>query len=107
MFPNNCSLMKIKFVPLKAHCFAFGGFEIQMLSAMQSVNKLGINASPLNPWSRDVDFDILHCWGLEDAHYNTSRPRIIRKYLFSSKIFDSMLILFSIGDQILLVLTER
>ena len=63
--------MKVKVVPLQPHCFAFGGFEIQMLSAMEAVKKLGFDAKPLDPWSRDDDFDILHFWGLEEAHLNT------------------------------------
>ncbi len=64
-------MLTVKYVPLQPHCFAFGGFEIQMISAMEAVRKLGFDASPLDPWSRDDDFDILHCWGLEDSHFNT------------------------------------
>jgi glycosyltransferase involved in cell wall biosynthesis len=61
--------MKVSYLPYQPHCFAFGGFEIQMLGALEAVKKNGVNASALNPWSRSDDFDILHCWGLGLPHY--------------------------------------
>lgn len=60
--------MKIRYLPNQPHCFAFGGFEVQMLSTLKAVQRLGINAEKLDIWNRDSDFDILHVWGLEAAH---------------------------------------
>jgi glycosyltransferase involved in cell wall biosynthesis len=65
--------MKIKFFPLQAHCFAFGGFEIQMLSAFDAILKHApndVNISKIDVWSRSFDFDIAHFWGLEIDNYN-------------------------------------
>ena len=59
--------MKVRVVPLQPHCFAFGGFEIQMISALEAARDAGIDARYLDPWSRDADFDILHVWGLDLA----------------------------------------
>ena len=57
-------MVKVRHLPYQAHCFAFGGFEIQMLSAMDSLRGLPIETSRMDVWSRDSDFDVLHCWGL-------------------------------------------
>lgn len=61
--------MKVKFLPYQPHCFAFGGFEIQTLSTLMAIQEAGVDASPLNVWEKDNDFDILHCWGLEVGNY--------------------------------------
>lgn len=60
--------MKVRVLPLQPHCFAFGGFEIQMLSVIEAVRACGVDAQPMNVWSRDADFDTLHVWGLDVAH---------------------------------------
>ena len=65
--------MKVKYVPFQPHCFAFGGFEIQMLSALEACIKNGVQAEKIDVWSRDNDFDILHCWGLGFHHYENIR----------------------------------
>lgn len=65
--------MIIKYVPFQPHCFAFGGFEIQMLSTLDAVVKSGGNASKIDIWSRDNAFDILHCWGLGFHHFENIR----------------------------------
>jgi hypothetical protein len=62
--------MRVKYVQNQPHCFAFGGFEIQMLSTLKAVQEAGVDADKLNPWSRDSDFDIIHLWGLELNHSN-------------------------------------
>lgn len=62
--------MKVKFIPYQPHCFAFGGFEIQMLSTLNAAIKSGVQAEKIDVWSRDNDFEILHCWGLGLAHYD-------------------------------------
>ena len=60
--------MTVKFVQNQPHCFAFGGFEIQMISTLEAVQAAGVHADKLDPWSRDDDFDIVHLWGLELNH---------------------------------------
>lgn len=65
--------MKVKYVPFQPHCFAFGGFDIQILSTMSAVIKSGVHAEKIDIWSRDNDFDILHCWGLGFHHYENIR----------------------------------
>ena len=57
--------MKIIFVPNQPHCYAFGGFEIQMLSAFEGLKRAGHDVERFDPWSRDLDFDLVHIWGLE------------------------------------------
>lgn len=63
--------MRVKFVPLQPHCFAFGGFEIQMLETFNAIKKLGVEVEKMDFWDKDDNFDIVHLWGLEIAHLNT------------------------------------
>lgn len=60
--------MKVKYLPWQPHCFAFGGLEIQMLSTLNAVQNVGVDAAKMDVWSRDNDFDILHVWGLDHIH---------------------------------------
>lgn len=39
-----------------------------MLSTLEAVQNIGLNAQKLDVWSRDGDFDILHVWGLDHIH---------------------------------------
>lgn len=61
--------MKVKYFPCQPHCFAFGGFEIQMLSTLDAVIRAGVEASKLDIWSRDRNFDIIHLWGVGPHNY--------------------------------------
>lgn len=61
--------MKVRVLPFQPHSLLFGGFEIQMLSAIDAAKEAGIDVAPLDIWSRDGVFDILQLWGLEDAHF--------------------------------------
>jgi glycosyltransferase involved in cell wall biosynthesis len=61
----------VRVVPCQPHCFAFGGFEIQMIAAMESAGAAGADVAPLDFWRREADFDVLHIWGLELQHINT------------------------------------
>ena len=61
--------MKVKYLPYQPHCFAFGGFEIQMLSTLKAVIGAGVDASKLDVWSRENDFDIIHLWGVGSLNY--------------------------------------
>ena len=56
--------MKIKYFPYQPHCFAFGGFDMQMINTLTAVKNTGVEADKLEVWSRDKDFDILHLWGI-------------------------------------------
>lgn len=62
--------MKIKYYPAQPHCFAFGGFDIQMLKAMDAANKHNVKAEKLDIWDRDSNFEILHIWGVGPHNYN-------------------------------------
>lgn len=61
----------VRVVPFQPHCFAFGGFEVQMITAMDSARAAGADVTPLDFWKREADFDVLHLWGLELQHRNT------------------------------------
>ncbi|MEO6221283.1 MAG: glycosyltransferase [Ginsengibacter sp.] len=61
--------MKVKYFPCQPHCFAFGGFDIQMVSTLNSVKKAGVDAGKLDIWSRDNDFNIIHLWGVGPHNY--------------------------------------
>lgn len=61
----------VRVVPCQPHCFAFGGFEIQMIAALEAARSAGTDVAPLDFWRREADFDVLHVWGLELQHRNT------------------------------------
>jgi len=39
-----------------------------MRRTLEVMRAHGVDAAPLDFWSRDADFDVVHCWGLEPAH---------------------------------------
>lgn len=57
--------MKIKYLAGTPHCFAYGGFEVQLLAAFDSLKDIGVEVSKLDPWSKHKEFDVLHAWGLK------------------------------------------
>jgi len=61
----------VRVVPFQPHCFAFGGFEVQMITAMETARAAGTDIAPLDPWRREADFDVLHLWGLAVDHIIT------------------------------------
>ena len=66
--------MKVRLVPAQPHCFAFGGFDIQMHRTLEVLTAIGVDARPLDFWSRDGGFDIMHIWGFDtDLHLTTAR----------------------------------
>lgn len=71
--------MKIRVVPAQPHCFAFGGFDIQMHRTLEVLTAMGVNARPLDFWSRDGDFDIVHFWGFDTDQHLTA-ARFARRY---------------------------
>jgi glycosyltransferase involved in cell wall biosynthesis len=78
----------VRVLPLQAHCLAFGGFELQMIAAMKSVQDVGVDIAPLDIWKREADFDILHLWGLELQHRNN----VMWAHLAKKKILISTLV---------------
>ena len=65
--------MRVRTVPIQPHCFLYGGFDIQMVRTNEILRSVGLDARPLDWWSRDESFDILHVWGLNRQHYNLVR----------------------------------
>jgi glycosyltransferase involved in cell wall biosynthesis len=66
--------MKIRLVPAQPHCFAYGGFDIQMHRTLETLQACGVDARPLDFWSRDRDFDVMHFWGFDtDQHLTAAR----------------------------------
>lgn len=59
----------VRVLPLQPHCFAFGGFEVQMLCAITAAQAAGADIRQLNPWERDASFEVLHLWGFDISHY--------------------------------------
>jgi glycosyltransferase involved in cell wall biosynthesis len=60
--------MRVRIAPYQPHSLAFGGFEIQMRSALAAALAQGVDAEPLDPWKYDDSFDVLHVWGLGLVH---------------------------------------
>ena len=81
----------VRVVPFQPHCFAFGGFELQMIGAMKSAYDAGVDIAPLDFWRREADFDVLHLWGLELQHRNT----VMWAHLARKKILLSALVNYS------------
>lgn len=63
--------MRVKYLPHQPHCFAFGGFDLQMLNTLKAVQDAGVNATKLDIWSRDNEFEILHVWGMGAHNFTT------------------------------------
>jgi glycosyltransferase involved in cell wall biosynthesis len=58
----------VRAVPFQPHAFFFGGFDIQMCRTLEVLRELGMDAEPLDYWSRDDQFEVLHVWGLHPSH---------------------------------------
>jgi glycosyltransferase involved in cell wall biosynthesis len=78
----------VRVVPFQPHCFAFGGFELQMIGAMKAALDAGVDIAPLDFWRREADFDVLHLWGLDLQHRNT----VMWAHLANKKILISALV---------------
>jgi glycosyltransferase involved in cell wall biosynthesis len=70
--------MRVRTVPVQPHCFLYGGFDIQMHRTHEVLRSVGVDARPLDWWSRDEEFEILHIWGLAPQH--ESLARIAKSY---------------------------
>lgn len=60
--------MKIRVVPMQPHVFLYGGFDMQMVRTIELLQSVGVDAKPLDFWSKSDEFDILHIWGLDRQH---------------------------------------
>ena len=80
--------MKILNYPNQPHCFAFGGFDMQMLNLISGLNKIGVDSKKMDVWSRDSDFDILHLWNVTQSNFSLiswakkSNKKIVATILF-------------------------
>lgn len=70
--------MRVRTVPIQPHCFHYGGFDIQMHRTHEALHLVGVDARPLDWWSRDEAFEILHVWGMGPQHQ--SLVRIAKEY---------------------------
>jgi len=66
-------MIKVRTVPVQPFCFLYGGFDIQMGRTHEALQSVGVDAKPLDWWSRDEQFDILHVWGLTIQHHGLVR----------------------------------
>ena len=64
---------RVRFVPYQPLSLMLGGFEVQMLAALEAVRATGTLAAPLNPWSEEANYDIVHLWGLGSCHEQVVR----------------------------------
>ena len=82
--------MQIKFLPYQPHCFAFGGFEIQILNNLEALSSIRMNVSKMDYWDRSAEFDIMHCWGLGFPHYENIEwgKRAGKKIVASILLYD-------------------
>lgn len=62
--------MKVVFLPCQAHSFAFGGFDMQMISIYEYLKNSGVDVIKFNPWDRETAIDIYHFWGLSITHFD-------------------------------------
>lgn len=62
--------MRVLFYPFQPHCFAFGGFDMQMINALEAVKKQNVDAMPIDIWDRNNNFDVLHLWGVDELNYH-------------------------------------
>lgn len=60
--------IKVRILPAQPHCFAFGGFDMQMLRTLDAARSQGVDVQRLDIWSKEAEFDILHIWGLTSSH---------------------------------------
>jgi glycosyltransferase involved in cell wall biosynthesis len=63
---NNYS---VRVLPLQAHSLVFGGFEEQMLDAIEAAKLAGVKIDKLNLWNRNSSYEIIHLWGFEVENY--------------------------------------
>ena len=63
-------MIKVIHCPSHYHFLTFGGFELQMLATINATRIYEIDCRKVNPWDRDVNFEIIHFWGLDIVHYD-------------------------------------
>ena len=61
-------ICKIGHFPAQPHCFAYGGFDIQINRVIDLLQARGIASVRVNPWEQKCDFKIAHFWGGHESH---------------------------------------
>ncbi|MBW8846952.1 MAG: glycosyltransferase [Burkholderiales bacterium] len=65
--------MNIGHFPAQPHCFAYGGFDIQMNRVIDLIAAENVPMVRVNPWDREVRFGVAHFWGGEESHATALR----------------------------------
>ena len=65
--------MKIGHFPAQPHCFAYGGFDIQMNRVIDRISAENVPVVRINPWDRGVSFGVAHFWGGDESHATALR----------------------------------
>ena len=60
--------IKVVHFPCQPHCFAYGGFDIQMNRVIDLLNQTEIDTQRIDFWDKDCSFDIAHFWGSTESH---------------------------------------
>jgi glycosyltransferase involved in cell wall biosynthesis len=87
---------KVVHFPYQSHFLIFGGFEVQMLSAINAINYFHSNEISIiksDPWETNLKFDISHFWGLGFTNFDN----IIWSKNKGKKIVMSVLVPFHNG----------
>jgi glycosyltransferase involved in cell wall biosynthesis len=59
--------------PAQPHCFAYGGFDIQMNRVIDLIAAENVPVMRINPWDREVRFGVAHFWGGDECHATAMR----------------------------------
>lgn len=89
-------MTRVVHFPYQSHFLIFGGFEVQMLSAIDAINSFysgDINIIKSNPWDSNLNFDIAHFWGLGFTNFDN----IVWSKRKGKKIVMSVLVPFHSG----------
>lgn len=98
---------RVRVAALQPHSLAFGGFEMQMINAMEAARSFGVDIQPLDYWSRNDEFEILHVWGLSVQHFELikwarkARKKIILTALTGYRDLPGLIQVFKV------ILTQR
>lgn len=61
--------MRVAFVPTQPHSLVYGGFEGLMNSTYDILKNKGIDVIKLDFWDKNVEYDIVHFWGIGIASF--------------------------------------
>jgi glycosyltransferase involved in cell wall biosynthesis len=60
--------LSIAHFPFQPHCFAYGGFDIQMNRVIDLLKETDVNTIRIDFWDKDSRFDVAHFWGATESH---------------------------------------